>query len=381
MGLILRSIGGAVSSAFRDGISCEDMRQDILMMHKSTQNKVISQGSRYSVFPGQAAVFCNNGMVFDVKTEPGVYEVYESSSPSLFDSNIMEVIKEIGERFSFGGATSKLQGVYYFNTREILNNGFGTPAPVPYKDWDHALPNARTGQYLYMSLNIKCFGKYTFKISDPLLFMKEYAGSAEVVTKDDLTEQLRSEIISVFSNVLNGLGDKQIGAMSLPSQTDEIKSILEERQYDETLRKRGLCLTGFVVESVTLDEESRKKIDMYETGGDAFQQRGMLTQAALDAANNSAGAATGMMGLGMFGNMFGGNLGQAPVQQMPIQQPQQNQAVQVQQGPRCPNCGAPVNGKFCSECGSPVAVTKKCPRCGNEVKANAKFCAECGNSL
>lgn len=195
----------------------------------------------------------------------------------------------------------------------------------------------------------------------------------------------RSEIISVFSNVLNGLGDKQIGAMSLPSKTDEIKAILEERQYDEPLRKRGLSLTGFIVESVTLDEESRKKIDMYETGGDAFQQKGMLTQAALDAANNSAGAVNGMMGLGMFGNMFGGNLGQAPMQPMqqaPIQssQPMQ-QAGGVQQGQKCPNCGSMVIGKFCSECGSQVSATKKCPKCGNEVKANAKFCAECGNAF
>lgn len=388
MGFILRSISGAVGSAFRQGISCEDMGQEILMLHKTSENGIIANGSRYSVFPGQAAVFCNNGQVFGVATEPGVYEVVESSSPSLFDSSLKDVLKEIGDRITFKGATAKLQGVFFFNMKEIINNGFGTPAPVPYMDWDHAMLNARTGQYIYMSVKIKCFGKYTYKIEDPLRFMAEHAGSAKVLTKNDLNEQLRSEVVEMFTKILNSLGNKRIGVMTLPSQTDEIKRIIEESQFDEQFRKRGLRIINLVVESVTLDEESQKKIDLYEAGGDAFQQQGMLTQAALDAANNSAGAANGFVGLGMFGNMFGGNLGQVPpnpipqAQPQPLNQPnQENAALQGQKGKTCTKCGATVTGKFCSECGTPVPVNKFCSNCGHEVKATAKFCSECGSPL
>lgn len=387
MGFILKSIKDTINSGFREGIYCDDMGQDILMVQKTTKDGIIAKGSRYSVFPGQAAVFCNNGQVFDLVTEPGVYEVVESTTPSLFDSRITEVFKDIGERITFKGTTPKLQGVFFFNMKEIMNNGFGTPTPVPYMDWDHAMLNARTGQYIYMSVKIKCFGKYTYKIEDPLLFMREYAGSAKIITKNDLNEQLKSEVIDMFTRLLSDLGNKAIGAMALPSQTEEIRRTIEEQNCDAKIRKRGIRITGLVVESVTLDEESQKKIDLYETGGDAFQQQAILTHAVRDAANNSAGATHAFFGMNMFGNSFGGNLGKP--QSIPKQPPQQqiNQqnnakvSQQEQKGTKCTNCGAVATGKFCSECGTPLPSNKFCSKCGNEVKATAKFCSECGSQL
>ena len=129
------------------------------------------------------------------------------------------------QRFTYNGATAKEQAVFFFNLKEITDNGFGTSTPVPYKDWGHPIMNARTNSYIGMSVKIKCYGKYTFKICDPFTFMSTFAGTADVYRKDKLVEQIRTEVVSSFINVLNALcTDKyKVEALEIPSKTFEIK--------------------------------------------------------------------------------------------------------------------------------------------------------------
>ncbi len=406
MGLI-RAAVGAVGSTLHDqwkeAIRCEDLPNDVLMVRKSTKNNVISNGSTVIVGPGQCAIIYDNGRVLDASAEEGIYTFDSSSTPSLFAGQFGPVFKEMWQRFTYNGATSKQQSVYFFNIKEIMDNKFGTPNPVPYKDWDHALPNPRTGANIPMSVNVRCFGRYTFKISDPFLFMSQIAGTADIYRKKDLTEQMRAEVIGAFSNVMNSLGyEHKIGVLDLPSKSDEIKTIMDENTFDEPIRKRGISLVSFVVESVTLDEKSQEKIDNYEIGGDVYQQRGVLTgayaNAVQGAANNANGAANGFMGVGMMNMATGGMMGgvaQGPWQQQPQpmqQQPQQQQQAYANQQPNgntesntweCPNCHAHVSGKFCPECGTkkPEAKKKFCSNCGKEVPEGTRFCPECGTKV
>ena len=390
MGLIKAAVG-AIGSTFgdqwQDLISCENMDENTLMVKKTTESGQISKGSRIIVAPGQVAVIYDSGSVVDATAEEGTYNFDQSTSPSFFGGQFGAVFKEMWERFKYNGTPNKEQAVFYFNVKEILNNKFGTGTPIPFQDWSHAIPNQMTGSMMPLAVKVRCYGKYTFQIFDPAVFMRMYAGTANVVTKDTLTDQMTSEVIATFQNVLNELGNSnhKVPVLELPSNTDEIKKIMDEKVFDEPIRNRGVKLLGFAVESVTLDEDSNRKIEEYEHNSNAMMQQGRVLDVMETAAGNANGAATGFMGVGLMnmatGGMAGGVMGNAfAPQQQPQQQydPYAQQAAPAAQGAVCANCGATVTGKFCSECGTPVGP-KTCAKCGAEV--TGKFCSECGTPV
>ena len=169
MGLIKAIINSPLSTirdTWLDLIKCDDMDMDTLMVKVTTKKGQISKSSRILVAPGQVAVIYDSGAVVDATAEEGVYTFDESTSPSFFAGQFGPVFKEMWERFKYGGNRNKEQAVFYFNIKEILDNKFGTPAPIPYQDWSHAIPNQMTGSLIPLSVNVKCFGKYTFQMDD-----------------------------------------------------------------------------------------------------------------------------------------------------------------------------------------------------------------------
>lgn len=396
MGLIKAAVG-AVSSTLHDqwkeAIRCEDLGNDILMKKVTTPNGVISNGSTVIVGPGQCAIIYDNGRIVDASAEEGVYTFDTSGTPSLFAGQFGETFKEMWQRFTYNGASAKQQAVFYFNLKEITDNGFGTSTPVPYKDWGHPIMNARTNSYIGMSVKIKCYGKYTFKICDPFTFMSTFAGTADVFRKDQLIEQIRTEVVASFINVLNALcTDKyKVEALEIPSKTLEIKKLMDENDFDKDIRNRGITLVTFNVEGVSLDDESNKKIDQYELGGDAYQQQGAIvdsySEAIPEAAKNANGAMNGFMGLGVMnmnsGGMFTGAQTNAFSAKPMEPQNANTQTTKVEEKDTwtCPNCGKTRDGKFCSECGAKKPKKKFCTQCGKELNENSKFCSECGKSV
>ena len=364
MGLIksaFKSISGELHDQWKDFIKCDDMDMNTLMVKKTTENGVISKDSAVMVSPGQIAVIFQSGQILDATAEEGIYTFDQSTSPSFFAGQFGEVFKDMWQRFTYGGVASKQQYVFYINAKEIIDNKFGTPAPVPFQDYSHIIPNQMTGTMMPLRVQVKCFGKYTFKISDPAVFMREYAGTADVVTKDQLTEQMRSEVIASFQNVLNELGTEahKVPVLELPSRTDEIKKTMDEKVFDEPIRRRGISLVGFAIESVTLDDESNKKIDEYEHNSNSMMQQGRVLNVMETAASNPNGAGTGFMGLGMMNmatggmnsavinNAFSNNNAQSVNNQAPVNTENTGEAM------FCPNCGTKSNGgKFCTSCGT-----------------------------
>ncbi len=401
MGLIkaaIGAIGGTLGDQWQDLVKCEDMGNDILMVKKTTKSGQISKGSRIIVGPSQVAVIYDSGKILDATAEEGVYEFDESSSPSFFGGNFGAVFKEMWQRFTYNGTPAKEQAIFYFNTKEILDNKFGTASPIPFQDWSHAIPNQMTGTLAPMAVKVRCYGKYTFKIDQVDVFMRNHAGVSDIVTKDVLVEQMDSEVKGAFQNVLNELGNSvhKVPVLELPSNTDEIKEMMDKNVFDEPIRNRGIKLVGFVIESVSLDEESDKKISQYEMSSNAFMQQGAVIGAMQDAANNSAGAATGFMGVGMMNmasstGMMGGAVQNAFSAQgasttsSPVDPYSKNETVANSISNNdvaktiCKNCGKEVVGKFCSECGTPVEEVKKCPNCNTEV--TGKFCSNCGTKI
>ena len=380
MGLI-RAAFGAVSSTLKDqwkeALRCEDLGNDILMKKVTTKTGVITNKSTIIVAPGQCAIIYDNGRVLDATAEEGIYTFDSSSSPSFFAGQFGDVFKEMWQRFTFNGATSKQQAVFFFNLKEIINNTFGTKTPVLFQDWAHPILNQITGKLMPLSLKIKCFGKYTFKIDNPAVFMSEIAGTADVYKKDQITEQMLSEVIDAFQNLLNQLGTEkhQIPAMELPSQTDEIKEMMSNTTFDEPIRRRGLKITGFVIEGVSPDEESDKKITEYEHNSNAYMQQGRVLDVMEKAASNANGAATGFMGLGMMNMTTGGttgNVAQGAVQGAFSQENLANSRVNE-------NTVMPEGQEQEESSGS--NTPKFCPECGTKLKPGSKFCPECGKKL
>ena len=388
MGLIkaaVGAIGSTMQDQWKEAIRCENMPNDVLMVKKTTPNGVISNGSTIIVAPGQCAIIYDNGRVIDATAEEGTYTFDSSSTPSFFAGQFGAVFKEMWQRFTYNGATAKQQAVFFFNTKEIVDNRFGTPVPIPYQDWSHPIPNQMTGTVTPLRVNVRCFGKYTFRISNPALFMNTMAGTADIYKKDLVIEQIRTEVIASFQNVLNELGNSEhkVPVLELSSQTDEIKEIMDERVFDEKIRERGITLVGFAVEPVTLDEESEKKIDDYELSSNSYMQQGRLVGAYADAvkgaANNSNGAAQGFMGIGMMNMATGGMMGgvaQGPWQNQNNQQPTQpTQPVQEQPAPEA------KQEEQVQEQQQEASKAKFCTECGEKVDGDAKFCSKCGNKL
>lgn len=401
MGLIkaaASAIGSTMHDQWKEAIRCEDLGNDILMKKKTTPTGVITNKSTIIVAPGQCAIIYDNGKVIDATAEEGYYTFDTSSSPSFFAGQFGAVFKEMWQRFTYNGASAKEQCVFFFNIKEIIKNKFGTPAPVPYSDWSHAIPNEMTGEVTPLGLKVKCFGTYTFRLVNPAAFMNNISGTANEYRVSELTEQIRSEVVAVFQNVLNELGTSvyKVPVYNLPSQTDEIKQMMDEKVFDEPVRRRGLQIEVFAVESVTLDPDSERKIEEYEHNSNSRMQQGRVLDVMEKAASNANGAANGFMGIGMM-NMASQGMGSAvmqnafnpaqtaapaqPTQPAPAEQPATPTTENTTNGWVCPTCGNTVTGKFCGECGTKKPEANVCPNCGAKVNEGSKFCGECGTKL
>ena len=385
MGLIKAAksaISETLKEQWKEVIRCEDMDNNLLMVKKTTESGVITKDSTIIVAPGQCAFIYDNGKILDATAEEGIYTFDESSSPSFFGGQFGAVFKEMWDRFTYNGGTFKEQYVFFLNTKEILDNKFGTTSPVPYQDWSHPYLNEMTGQITPLAVEVIGHGNYTFRISDPAIFMNNIAGTADRYTKEELVSQMKTEVTAVFRNILNELGSNEykIGLLELDSQTDEIIEMMKEKVFDEPIRNRGLKIETFVIEQARASENSQARIKEYEFSASSHLQKGKLVdsyaEAVKGAANNEAGSLNGFMGIGMM-NMNTGNLfGNVAAGTMNIQ-PQTVQK-NVENNWKC-TCGVENDGKFCKECGNPKE--KKCPKCETVNSSETKFCKECGEKL
>ena len=401
MGLIkaaASAIGSTMHDQWKEAIRCENMTYDILMVKKTTPNGVISNKSTIIVAPGQCAIIFDNGRVIDATAEEGVYTFDSSSTPSFFAGQFGAVFKEMWQRFTYNGASAKQQAVFFFNTKEIIDNKFGTAAPIPFQDWSHPIPNQMTNTLTPLRVEVKCFGKYTFRIADPALFMSKLAGTADIYKKDELVEQLRTEVMSVFQNVANELGTAKykVPVLEMPSQTDEIREMMDEKVFDAKIRERGIEIVCFAVESVTLTDDSAKKIDDYELSSNSYMQQGRMvgaySNAVENAAKNENGAANGFMGIGMMNMSTNGmmqNAANGPWNQntdasrMDLSKQEDAKANDTKAESWTCECGHvnPADGKFCSECGKAKTSKKVCQKCKMPNDAGNKFCNNCGEQL
>ncbi|MBQ9922570.1 MAG: SPFH domain-containing protein, partial [Clostridia bacterium] len=391
MGLIkagIGALGGALADQWKEFFYCDSIDNDTLMIKgqkrvsgRSSNTKgndnIISNGSVIAVADGQAMMIVEQGKVVEFCAEPGEFTYDTSTEPSIFTGNLGDTIKEtfklIGKRFTFGGDTGKDQRVYYFNTKEIMGNKYGTATPIPFK----VVINEQMG--LKLSVDIRCNGEYTYKLTNPLLFYTNIAGNvSDRYEKSEWENILRSSLLDALQPALSQIAATKIEYYELPGHTVEIRNALTEVLKPDWTETRGIELVKLTINSLSIPEDQRKKITEWEENAMTTNPMmagsrlvGAQADAMRTAAANENGAMQGFMGMGMAMNQGGANA-QNLFAMGQTQQPQPA----TQNGWKCA-CGAVNTGKFCSECGTkkPEADGWTCT-CGAVNKG--KFCSECG---
>lgn len=438
MGLIkagIGALGGTLADQWKEFFYCEALDKDVLVTKgtkritsRSSNTKgndnIISNGSGIAVADGQCMIIVEQGKVVEVCAEPGEFTYDSSTEPSIFagslGQSILDTFKTVGKRFTYGGDTGKDQRVYYFNTKEIMDNKFGTMNPVPFRVVDSKIG-------LDIDVSVRCSGLYSYKIADPLLFYTNVCGNIQAeFLREEIDKQLKTEFISALGPAMGKLSDLEIRPNQIANHNIELEAAMNEILSKKWGELRGLKVVSVALNPIILTDEDAEiikqaqKAAMYKDPTMAAATMvGAQADAMKTAAGNSAGAMTGFMGMGMAMNAGGMNaqslyeMGQQQKAQAPAPAPAQTQAPVNQTttsntwkcscgseatGNFCPECGSKrpelgwtcscgsVNkGKFCTNCGAkkPVAAPLyRCDKCGwepEDPKNPPKFCPECGD--
>ena len=412
MGLLKAGVGaagGVLADQWREYFYCEALDADTLVAkgekhvgkrgsNTKGENNVISDGSIVAVADGQCMMIVENGAVVDVCAEPGEFVYDTGTEPSVFSGKLGDMVKksfeQVGRRFTFGGDAGKDQRIYYFNTKEIVGNKYGTASPVPFRVVDEKIG-------LDVDITVRCNGEYSYKLVDPLMFYKNVCGNVEsAYTRDLIDSQLKSELLTALQPAFARISEMGIRYSAVPAHTRELADALNEELSHEWKERRGIEIAAFGVNTISAPEDQEQMIR-------DLQKAAVMANPAMAAANiasaqsdamrtaaaNPAGAAMGFMGMGMASGMGGMNatqlFGQASqAQQAPAQAQPVGAAGAVAAGTgtaaagaawTC-SCGAQNTGKFCGNCGSPkpeAAGPWFCTNCGTQNTGN--FCSGCGS--
>lgn len=448
MGLIraaISAVGGTMADQWKEFFICESLDADVLAVkgqkrigsrsaNKKGSDNLITSGSGIAVADGQCALIVEQGKIVEVCAEPGEYTYDASTEPTIFSGNLGssldQVFDVIGKRFTYGGDTGKDQRIYYINTKELIDNKFGTPNPVPFRVVDRNIG-------LDVDVAVRCSGVYSYRISNPLLFYANVCGNIEQeYRREELDHQLKTEFISALQPAFAKISDLEIRPNALPGHVTELCDAMNEALTGKWANTRGITVVSVAIGTIDLPKEDAEMIKQAQKTAilrDPMMAAATLTEAQAGAmktaAGNSAGAMTGFMGMGMAaqnGGMNAQNLYQmgAEMAQHNAGQNQQNVSSQPhmtapgkggekeaagkwtcacgavnekewkfcqecgkerpQEGWIC-SCGAENKGKFCIECGKPRpkgTPVYQCDKCGwkpEDPKNPPKFCPECGD--
>lgn len=429
MGLLRAGIGaleGVLADQWREYFYCDSIPNDVLMtkgkkrngkrsFNKKGSDNIISNGSIIAINKGQCMIIVDQGQIVEFCSEPGEYVYDFSTEPSIFYGDLNESVKRsfesFGKRLGFGGEPGKDQRIYYFNTKEITGNKYGTPTPIPFRVIDRNIG-------LDIDISIRCHGEYSYKIVDPILFYKNVAGNvSDEYNRNEIDGQLRSELLTALQPAFARISAMGIRYSDLPSHTLEITKALNDILSEKWSEIRGIEIVSFGMNAVNAPKEDEEMIKNLQKTA-VFRNPTMAgatiieaqSEAMKKAAENQGGSFVGFAGMN-FAQQAGGmsakdlfELGAHQTSQNAPQAPTDESwkctCGTVNNGNFCTECGAKKpeknywtcecgtknKGKFCYECGSPkpanFAIT--CDKCGwkpNDPSLTPKFCPECGDII
>ena len=396
MGLIKAiagAAGGVMADQWKEFFTCEALPADVLAVKgqkKTTRRSsnthgdenIITSGSRIAVADGQCMLIVEQGKVVEVCAEPGEYTYDASTEPTIFAGNLGEsigqVFQNIGKRFTFGGEAPKDQRIYYFNTKELTGNKYGTPSPVPFRVVDQ-----RAG--IDIDIAIRCFGEYSYRITNPILFYTNVCGNVEEgYTRDEIDGQLKSELMTALQPAFARISEQGIRYSALPGHTAELAEALNQELSAKWSRLRGIEIVSLGVSGVKASEEDEQMIKELQRNAafmDPTRAAAHLVGAqasAMQAAASNTAAGPAMAFMGMNQAAAAGGVNARDLYQMGGQQPAAQPQAAPAAGWTC-SCGHTGNtGKFCAECGKPRPEAPAVWVCSCGAKNSGKFCSECG---
>jgi membrane protease subunit (stomatin/prohibitin family) len=322
-------------------------------------------GSQLIVRESQTAVFFRDGKALDA-LGPGRHTLSTQNIPIL--ANLLSI--------PFGGKSPFRAEVYFVNMREFPDQKWGTPEPIVFRDTDLGM------------VRLRAFGVYSIQVNNPQLFVNNIVGTRGVYTTDQISNYLRSIIVSSLTDLL---GQNMKSVLDLPVMYEELAAATRARVTDN-FAALGMDVKAFFITAITPPEEVQKMMDQRASmGALGDMNRYMQFQAAQamrDAAQNPGGAGEGAaaglglgagMGMGAaMANMVNQSLrGGAPAPAEPQAAPAVPAATV-----NCPNCQTPnpASSKFCNNCGTRMGA-QACPNCQTENPAGSKFCNNCGTKL
>jgi len=402
MGLIkagIGALGGVLADQWKEFFVCDSIADDTLMLKgiksvsgRSSNTKgsdnVITSGSGIVVADGQCMIIVEQGKVVEVCAEPGQYTYDASTEPSVFSGKFGESLKAtfktVAKRFTYGGEPAKDQRVYYFNTKEIMNNLFGTKSPIPFRV---IIDTKRDIDY---EITLRCNGMFTFRVVDPILFYINVAGNVSgEYRKENIMEQLKSDFLNALQPAFAKLSDMGVRYSSIPAHTAELCDAIDAVMAQKWRQGRGIKIESISFNALNAPKEDEDEIqrikksiimsDPMLAGG--YQTAG-ITDAAMNAANNPNGAAMGMLGVGTMGGLMGNS---ASLFRQGMEQQQYNDmshpSATTQPEPdswKC-ICGATANGNFCHSCGNKKTALRESWTCSCGTSVSGNFCSNCGS--
>lgn len=409
MGLIKAgksAIGSVLEDQWKEYFYCDALPVEVLARRgrrkesgrsfntKSDEN-IISNGSAIAVADGQCMLIVDQGKVVEVCAEPGEYTYDSSTEPSVFSGSlgesILAVFRNIGKRFTYGGEIPRDQRVYYFNTKELMGNKYGTPSPVPFRVLDeHA--------GIDMDISVKCFGEYSYKLVNPLLFYSNVCGNiTEDYTRDMLEGQMKSELLTALQPAFARISALGVRYSAVPGHTMELAAALKDFLSAQWRDFRGIEIQRIGVSSIKASEEDEQMMkelqrtaalaDPARAAGYLASAQGAAMQAA--AANQATGPALAFMGMNMAQQAGGANVSGLFQQAQQLRQQSQasasaggwqgqTAAAGAAAGSWSCSCGQTGNtGKFCQNCGQPRPAGGSWT-CSCGTANQGKFCTECG---
>ena len=325
------------TSQLVDVIEWKDDSSDTMVFRYDRNGKEIMNGAQLTVRESQVAIMVNEGELADV-FGPGRYELKTQNMP------ILTALKS----WKYGFNSPFKAEVYFVNTKQFLDQKWGTSNPVMMRDAEFGM------------VRLRAHGIYSFRVADPVAFLKEAFGTNAYMSVEGVNGQIKRTLVSGLSDAI---AQSKIPALDLAANYDEL-SQFALNTLAPRIANLGLKLESFVIENISLPDEVEKAIDRRTSMGvvgdlNQYAQY-QAAEAMREAANNPNGMAGMGAGMGAAAMMAQAmqNAAQAPAApqyQSPVQQPQE----EVRQA-------------------APAGETKFCSECGQRIPRAAKFCPECG---